>query len=232
MADRQLLWEERDDSLTTSQHIRAISGSLANARRQTAIQVACCRRRMLAITLTAADAECSRSRWLLPTPNARDHVDWYQRRMLAITLTAADAECSRSRWLVPTPNARDHVDCCRRRMLAITLTATDAECSHHVDCYRRRMLAIMLTGTNVECSRSHFIYGFCYTSRGALAVSRNSSMGPPWRTHSTISERSYHGATSPSVELMSTSLDLFAIRFSTLGQYQCALSEAAAGTLI
>ena len=43
-------------------------------------------------------------------------------------------------------------------------------------------------------------HGLCYTSRGALAGTRNSSMGPPWRidptTHRTISERSYHGATS------------------------------------
>ena len=40
----------------------------------------------------------------------------------------------------------------------------------------------------------------CYTSRGALAGTRNSSMGPPRRidptTYRTMSERSYHGATS------------------------------------
>ena len=43
-------------------------------------------------------------------------------------------------------------------------------------------------------------HSLCYTSRGALAGTRNSSMGPPWRidptTHRTMSERSYHGATS------------------------------------
>ena len=42
----------------------------------------------------------------------------------------------------------------------------------------------------------------CYTSRGALAWPRNSSMGSPWRinrtTHGTMSERSYHGATHQS----------------------------------
>ena len=42
----------------------------------------------------------------------------------------------------------------------------------------------------------------CYTSWGALAGTRNSSMGPPWRinptTNRTMSERSYHGATSRS----------------------------------
>ena len=46
-------------------------------------------------------------------------------------------------------------------------------------------------------------HGVCYTSRGALAGTRNSSMGPPWRidstTHRTMSERSYHGAASRSV---------------------------------
>ena len=42
-------------------------------------------------------------------------------------------------------------------------------------------------------------HGLCYTSRGALAETRNSSMGPPLRidrtTHRTMSERSYHWAT-------------------------------------
>ena len=42
-------------------------------------------------------------------------------------------------------------------------------------------------------------YDFYYTSREALAETRNSYMGPPWRidptTHRTMSERSYHGAT-------------------------------------
>ena len=45
--------------------------------------------------------------------------------------------------------------------------------------------------------------GLCYTSHGALAGTRSSSMGPPWRidptTHRTMSERSYHGATSRSL---------------------------------
>ena len=44
-------------------------------------------------------------------------------------------------------------------------------------------------------------HGFCYTSRGALAGTRNSSTGPPWRfvltTHRTMSELSYHRATCP-----------------------------------
>ena len=42
----------------------------------------------------------------------------------------------------------------------------------------------------------------CYTSCGALAGMRSSPMGPPWRidttTHRSMSERSYHRATSRS----------------------------------
>ena len=45
-------------------------------------------------------------------------------------------------------------------------------------------------------------HGLCCTSRGALAGTRNSSMGTPWRIdppiHRTMSERSYHRATSRS----------------------------------
>ena len=45
-------------------------------------------------------------------------------------------------------------------------------------------------------------HDLCYTSRGALAGTRNSSMGPPWRTdltiHRIMSEHSYLGATSRS----------------------------------
>ena len=45
-------------------------------------------------------------------------------------------------------------------------------------------------------------HGRCYTSHGALDGTRNSSMGLRWRidptTHCTMSERSYHGATSRS----------------------------------
>ena len=45
-------------------------------------------------------------------------------------------------------------------------------------------------------------YSLSYASSGALVGTRNSSMGPPWRIdpmiHRTMSERSYHGATSRS----------------------------------
>ena len=46
-------------------------------------------------------------------------------------------------------------------------------------------------------------HSLCYTSFGALAGTRNSSMGPPWRIdltiHRTISKCSYHGTTSCSL---------------------------------
>ena len=45
-------------------------------------------------------------------------------------------------------------------------------------------------------------HNLCYTSHGALAGTRNSPIGQPWRidltTHHIISKRSYHGATSRS----------------------------------
>ena len=61
-------------------------------------------------------------------------------------------------------------------------------------------------GSLYASSHRHNTYhSLCYTSHGALAGTRNSSMGPPWRidpmTHRTMSEHSYHRATSRSSEL-------------------------------
>ena len=51
-------------------------------------------------------------------------------------------------------------------------------------------------------------HGFWYTSRGARVGTRNSLMGPQWRIdptiHRTMSERSYHGATSCSLLKLET----------------------------
>ena len=48
-------------------------------------------------------------------------------------------------------------------------------------------------------------HGLCYTSRGALAVARNSSMGRPRRidpmTYHTVSECSYHEGTFHSLSV-------------------------------
>ena len=56
------------------------------------------------------------------------------------------------------------------------------------------------------CTIPDSIYhSLCYTSHGALAIMRNSSLGPRWRinptTHRTMSERSYHRATFCSLDL-------------------------------
>ena len=56
-------------------------------------------------------------------------------------------------------------------------------------------------------SKGSFLYTYqalYYTSRGALAGTRNSSMGAPWRidptTHRTMSERSHHGHCSYGIQ--------------------------------
>ena len=84
-------------------------------------------------------------------------------------------------------------------MVAEKITREETSC-HHMGYYFRLTARVLL------CAPSHrqdnTYDGLCYTSRGALAGMRNSSMGPPWRiyptTHRTMSERSYHWATSRS----------------------------------
>ena len=71
--------------------------------------------------------------------------------------------------------------------------------------------------------------GLCYTSHGALAGRRNSSMGSPWRidptTHRTMSERSHRGATSRSYKQMYTYIkDKPADKYSFTHFYQRFLS--------
>ena len=72
-------------------------------------------------------------------------------------------------------------------------------------------------------------HGLCYTSRGALTGTRNISMGPPRRidprTHRTMSERSYHGATSRS-QLISEGLTPHHIDYFNR-QYMGAMNIAA-----
>ena len=57
------------------------------------------------------------------------------------------------------------------------------------------------------CRQDNTYHILCYTSSEALAGTRNSSMGPPWRIdlmiHRTISERSYHRATSHRISIWS-----------------------------
>ena len=92
---------------------------------------------------------------------------------------------------------------------------------YHSDSERRNplpphRLLFQLTARVLVYAPSHrqdnTYHGLWYTSRGALAGTRNSSMGPPWRidptTHRTMSERSYHGATSRSLYEVFVVLDL------------------------
>ena len=75
-------------------------------------------------------------------------------------------------------------------------------------CCRHMGYSFWLTARVLLYASSHrqedTYHSLCYTSSGALAGTRNSSMRPPWRidptSHHTMSERSYHGATSRSRE--------------------------------
>ena len=70
----------------------------------------------------------------------------------------------------------------------------------HADSERENPLSQLLPVRVLLYAPSHrqdnTYHGLCYTSRGALAGARNSSMGSPRRidptTHRTMSERSYH----------------------------------------
>ena len=63
-------------------------------------------------------------------------------------------------------------------------------------------------------------HGLCYTNRGALAGTRNSSMGPPSTidptTHRTMSERFYHGATSRSISIEYNNFKIDGAHFTIL----------------
>ena len=75
----------------------------------------------------------------------------------------------------------------------------ETRCRHIGYSFRWAARVLLYASSHRQDSTYH---GLCYTSRVALAGTRNSSMGPPWRidptTHRTMSERSYHGATSRS----------------------------------
>ena len=84
----------------------------------------------------------------------------------------------------------------------ILIVRKETRCRHIGYSYRWTARVLLYAPSHRQDSTYH---GLCYTSRGALAGTRNSSMGPPWRidqtTHRTISERVYHGATSRSIYL-------------------------------
>ena len=82
----------------------------------------------------------------------------------------------------------------------ILIVRNETRCYHMGYSFRLAARVLLYAPSHRQDSTYHSL---CYTSRGALAGMRNSSMGPPGRinpmTHRTMSERSYHGATSRSL---------------------------------
>ena len=79
----------------------------------------------------------------------------------------------------------------------IPIVRKETRCRHIGYSFRLTARVLLYAPSHRQDSTYH---GLCYTSRGALAGTRNSSMGPPHEgsirtTHRTMSERSYHGAT-------------------------------------
>ena len=81
----------------------------------------------------------------------------------------------------------------------ILIVRKETRCRHIGYHFRLTARVLLYAPSHRQDSTYH---GLCYTSRGALAGTRNSLMGTPCRidptTHRTMSERSYHGATSRS----------------------------------
>ena len=75
----------------------------------------------------------------------------------------------------------------------------ETRCHHTGYSFRLTPRVLLYAPSHRQDSTYHSL---CYTSREALAGTRSSSMGPPWRidptTHRTMSEHSYHGSTSRS----------------------------------
>ena len=76
----------------------------------------------------------------------------------------------------------------------------ETRCRHIGYSYRLTARVLLYAPSHRQDNTYHSL---CYTCRGTLAGTRNSSMGPLWgidtTTHRTMSERSYHGATSHSL---------------------------------
>ena len=82
----------------------------------------------------------------------------------------------------------------------ILIVRKETRCRHMGYSFRLAARVLLYASFHRQDNTYH---NLCDTSRGALAETRNSLMGPPWRfdptTYRTMSERSYHGATSRSV---------------------------------
>ena len=81
----------------------------------------------------------------------------------------------------------------------ILIVRKETRCRHMGYSFRLTASVLLYAPSNRQDSTYHCL---CYTIRRALAGTRNSSMGSPLRidptTHPTMSERSYHGATTRS----------------------------------
>ena len=81
----------------------------------------------------------------------------------------------------------------------ILIVRKETRCRHIGYSFRLAARVLLYASSHGQYNTYHVL---CYTSRGALAGTRNSSMCPPWRIDPTIrrttSERSYHGVTSRS----------------------------------
>ena len=79
----------------------------------------------------------------------------------------------------------------------ILIVRKETRCRHIGYSYRLTARVILYAPSHRQDNTYH---GLCYTSRGALAGTRNTSMGPPRRinptTHRTMIKHYYHGATS------------------------------------
>ena len=98
----------------------------------------------------------------------------------------------------------------------------ETRCSHMGYSFRLTARVLLYASSHRQDNTYH---GLWYTSRGALAGSRNSSMGRPWRidpaTHRTMSECSYHGAISRSLghwRILCISIRLHVISIDLTGQ--------------
>ena len=95
----------------------------------------------------------------------------------------------------------------------ILIVRKETRCRHIGYSFRLTARVLLYAPSHRQDSTYH---GLCYTSRGALAGTRNSSMGYPLRidptTHRTISESSYHGATSRSCNFLEKVTYLYILR--------------------
>ena len=93
----------------------------------------------------------------------------------------------------------------------------ETHCRHMGYSFWLAASVLLYASSHRQDNTYHSLY---YTSRGTLAGTRNSSMGPPWRidptTHRTMSKRSYHGATSRTFTVL---MSVYTERYVTLNKH-------------